>query len=97
MKNWNILGILLITIEMFVVAFALLQAVSGSLLWLLLLIAFFTWLIYSSGLKKSLMTLVMTAILAISFVIGGIFLALIVYVAMIVMGEFFINSRSNDE
>jgi hypothetical protein len=97
MKNWNLLGLLFVTLEMFVVAFALLQAVSGSFLWILLLIIFFTWLIYSSGFKKSLMTLVMTAILAVSFVIGGILLAILVYIAMIIAGEFLLKPNHNDD
>ena len=91
------LGLLLVTIEMFVVSFALLQAISGSLLWILLLIIFFIYLIYSSGFGKSIMTLVMTVILASSFVIGGIFLALVAFVAMIIAGEVFIKLRNSNE
>jgi hypothetical protein len=39
----------------------------------------------------------MTAVLALSFVIGGILLAILVYIAMIIAGEFLLKPNHNDD
>lgn len=92
----SVIGTLLVSLEIFAVAFVVFQVITEGGWWLVGLITYFFWLLYIGTFKGAVWNIGTGLILAVSYMLGGIVASIVAYVVLLIFGEIFMKSPKDE-
>jgi hypothetical protein len=86
-KLFNLLRLIFVPLEFFIVAFAITQSLDANPWWIVGLALYTFWLIYNSGLIQALISLGISSLLAIAYMLGGWIWLVIAFIVIVILYE----------
>lgn len=95
---FNLLRLVLVPLEYFIVAFAIVNVLTGDYIWLIGIAIYSAWIIYNGGVGQALISFCITTPIAIAYLWGGWIWSVITFVAITVIYEIVArNSKREDD
>ena len=94
---FNLLRLIFVPLEYFVIAFAIVAVIGGDYIWLVALGIYGAWIAYRGSIVQALINFSITIPLAIAYLAGGWVWAIITFVAIIVVYEIFAKKFNNTD
>ncbi|CAN1564858.1 hypothetical protein MCERE10_03658 [Burkholderiaceae bacterium] len=88
---FNLLRLIFVPLEFFIVAFVIVNVIDGDYIWLIALGIYGAWIIYNAGIGQTLISFSITTLLAIAFIFGGWVWSIIMFVVIMVVYEIFVK------
>lgn len=93
---FDLLRIILVPLELFAVATAIVFSISGNFYWATGLVIYMIWMLYSGGIGGTLLNLFTSSIMAIAYLIGGWIWAVVSLVIIVAVYEVFYRYSQNN-
>ena len=93
----TLFAVLFVSLELFAVGFAFFGAITHGGWWIVGLIFYAVWLLYTGSISGVMLNLGTGLALAIGYLMGGFIASLVVYGVLLLFGEIFMNPKEIED